>query len=63
MRTEKEIREEIFERVSEIYQLHKSREQFIPGESRINYAGRVYKEREMISLVDASLDFWLTTGR
>ena len=63
MRTEKKIREEIFERVSEIYQLHKSREQFIPGESRINYAGRVYNEREMISLVDASLDFWLTTGR
>jgi CDP-6-deoxy-D-xylo-4-hexulose-3-dehydrase len=63
MRTEKEIREEIFERVSELYQLRKVGEKFIPGESRINYAGRVYDEREMISLVDASLDFWLTTGR
>jgi len=63
MRTEKEIREEIFERVSELYHLRKSREQFIPGETRINYAGRFYDEREMISLVDASLDFWLTTGR
>jgi len=63
MRTEKEIRKEIFERVSELYQLRKSREQFIPGETRISYAGRVYDEREMISLVDASLDFWLTTGR
>jgi len=63
MRNEKEIREEIFERVSELYQLRRSCTQFIPGKSRINYAGRVYDEREMISLVDASLDFWLTTGR
>ncbi len=30
---------------------------------RIPYAGRVYDEKELINLVDASLDFWLTTGR
>ena len=36
---------------------------FVPGKSRINYAGRVYDEKEMINLVDASLDFWLTAGR
>ncbi|MCX5706424.1 MAG: lipopolysaccharide biosynthesis protein RfbH, partial [Candidatus Omnitrophica bacterium] len=30
---------------------------------KINYAGRVYDEKELVSLVDASLDFWLTTGR
>jgi CDP-4-dehydro-6-deoxyglucose reductase, E1 len=30
---------------------------------RISYAGRVYDERELVNLVDASLDFWLTTGR
>ena len=36
---------------------------FIPGESRIPYAGRVYDDREIAALVDASLDFWLTTGR
>jgi CDP-4-dehydro-6-deoxyglucose reductase, E1 len=30
---------------------------------RISYAGRVYDEKELINLVDASLDFWLTTGR
>jgi len=29
----------------------------------ISYAGRVYDEKELINLVDASLDFWLTTGR
>jgi len=36
---------------------------FIPGKSRIPYAGRVYDEKEMIHLVDASMDFWLTTGK
>lgn len=36
---------------------------FIPGKSAIPYAGRVYDEREIETLVDASLDFWLTTGR
>lgn len=64
MRTEKEIREEIFEKVSELYMLRNDKNNiFIPGKTRINYAGRVYDEKEMISLVDASLDFWLTTGR
>ena len=36
---------------------------FHPGRSRINYAGRVYDEKEMINLVDSALDFWLTTGK
>jgi CDP-6-deoxy-D-xylo-4-hexulose-3-dehydrase len=38
-------------------------EPFIPQKTKINYAGRVYDEKEMISLVDSALDFWLTTGR
>lgn len=63
MRTEKEIREEIFERVAELYSLRKNQARFIPEETQVNYAGRVYDEREMISLVDSSLDFWLTAGR
>ena len=62
MKTEKEIRSEIFEHVREFY-ASKCQDVFIPGTSRINYAGRVYDEKELISLVDASLDFWLTTGR
>ena len=63
MKTEKEIRKEIFNNVVDLYSLKTEHENFIPGETRINYAGRVYNEKEMISLVDASLDFWLTTGR
>ncbi|MFA6371665.1 MAG: lipopolysaccharide biosynthesis protein RfbH [Methanothrix sp.] len=63
MRTEKEIRDEIFSRVVELYNLRESQKRFVPGQDRLNYAGRVYDEKEMISLVDASLDFWLTSGR
>lgn len=42
---------------------HSRKEVFIPGKSEIPYAGRVYDEKELINLVDASLDFWLTAGR
>ena len=37
--------------------------EFIQCQDHIPYAGRVYDDKEMISLVDASLDFWLTAGR
>jgi CDP-4-dehydro-6-deoxyglucose reductase, E1 len=63
MRNEKNIREEIFQKVRELYNLQKSHERFIPGKTRIPYAGRFYDENEMISLIDASLDFWLTAGK
>lgn len=57
------LKKEIFEKVKEYYAIaHKQRE-FIPGKSRIPYAGRVFDERELINLVESSLDFWLTAGR
>jgi len=62
MKSEKELRSEIFDKVKELYAL-KNHEIFVPGTSHIPYAGRVYDEKELIRLVDASLDFWLTTGR
>ena len=58
----KEIRIEILDKVKQLYAQRKP-EPFIPGESRIPYAGRIYDEKELVSLVDASLDFWLTAGR
>ena len=63
MLKEKEIRELIFKQVRELYKLRKSEEKFVAGKSKIPYASRIYDEKEMISLVDASLDFWLTAGR
>ena len=35
---------------------------FVPGKTRVTYAGRVFDERELVNLVDSSLDFWLTAG-
>ena len=43
--------------------LPKLAEPFVPGRSRIPYASRVYDEKEIATLVDSSLDFWLTAGR
>jgi len=59
---EGEIRKKILELVGEFYNARK-KQQFIPGKTRINYAGRVYDKEEMIALVDSSLDFWLTAGK
>ena len=41
----------------------KNHEPFFPGKSRINYAGRVYGEEEIETLIDSSLEFYLTAGR
>ena len=60
---EKDIRNQIFEKVKELYKLRDVEERFIPGVTPIRYAGRVYDEKEMISLVDSALDFWLTADR
>jgi len=54
-------KKEILRKVACFYCSHK--ESFVPGKTVINYAGRVYNEQELINLVDASLDFWLTAGR
>lgn len=61
--TEAEARAEIKELVVQYYHEYKEKkEEFKPG-NRISYAGRVYDEKEMCSLTDAMLDFWLTTGK
>ena len=62
---EAEAREQIKSLVAAYYKDFKKPEQdrpFAPGD-RISYASRVYDDKEMCSLVDAALDFWLTTGR
>ncbi len=62
MNKEELIRKGILNKVVKFYQ-SKKQDKFIPGKTRINYAGRVYNEKEIVNLVDASLDFWLTAGR
>jgi len=59
------LRKEILGKVREFYSSahDKSGEEFIAGKTRVNYAGRVFNGDELVSLVDSSLDFWLTAGR
>ncbi len=62
-KSEKEARDQIKRMVAAYYHEFKEvKEEFKPGD-RINYSGRVYDEKEMCSLTDAMLDFWLTAGR
>lgn len=53
----------IFEKVEEFYNLFHQKEDFIQGYSSLRYAGKIYDKNEMVALADASLDFWLTSGR
>jgi CDP-6-deoxy-D-xylo-4-hexulose-3-dehydrase len=58
-----DIRKQILELTKQYYTAKYSDHAFIPEQSRVNYAGRVFDEREIVNLVDSSLDFWLTEGR
>ncbi len=61
--TESEAREQIKKLVSDYYyEFKEKKDHFKPGD-RISYASRIYDEKELMSLTDAVLDFWLTTGR
>jgi len=65
MTKQEQLKKEILNKTKEYYELvHKPQQnkKFIDGESRVNYAGRVFDETEMQYLVDSSLDFWLTYG-
>lgn len=60
----RQLRDEILAKTREYYrEAHVSEGPFLAGESPIRYAGRIFDERELVSLVDSSLDFWLTYGR
>lgn len=59
------IKEEILEKVKEYYhEVHELQQtEFEEGKTVIPFARKVYDEKELVRLVDASLEFWLTTGR
>ncbi len=61
--SESEAREQIKLLVSEYYREFKKTKEYFESGDRICYAGRVFDENEMLALTDATLDFWLTTGR
>jgi len=60
---ESSAREEIKALVTEFYKQFKEKKKPFEEGDRISYASRVFDEKEMCALTDATLDFWLTTGR
>jgi len=57
---EEKLKQEIFEKVKEFYNLKHTNKNFVPGKDYVNYAGRIFDEKEMIAAVDSILEFWLT---
>jgi CDP-6-deoxy-D-xylo-4-hexulose-3-dehydrase len=57
------LRAQILEQVRQYHEEAFPERPFVPGKTPVPYAGRVFDAEELVSLVDASLDFWLTTGR
>lgn len=57
------LKQEILEKVKEYHNLKfGEKKEFSEGETYVNYGGRFFDEKEMVNLVDSSLDFWLTSG-
>jgi CDP-6-deoxy-D-xylo-4-hexulose-3-dehydrase len=56
------LRQSILAQIADYYYQTHHEQEFIPGESKVHYAGRVYDAREMQSMVKTVLDFWLTAG-
>ena len=60
---EQSLRDNVFAAVAKYYEYKFAPREFIPGQTYIPVSGKVFDQRELINLVDSSLDFWLTTGR
>ena len=58
-----ELRTQILTLTSEYYKEAFPKREFEAGITSIPVSGRVFDAAELQSLVDSSLDFWLTTGR
>ena len=62
-KNEEEARQDILNMVSDYYHEYKELKDGFKPNDRIPYAGRVFDEKEMCSLAESVLDFWLTSGR
>lgn len=58
-----ELKKEILTLVKQYYnEVFNQPKKFEAGRSFVNYGGRYFDEKELVNLVDSSLDFWLTAG-
>lgn len=58
-----ELRRQILLQVREFAGVQWGKAPFVPGVTPVPVSGRVFDADDVESLVDSSLDFWLTTGR
>lgn len=63
MRQDAQLRAEILKLVEAYYQERFAGYAFTPGADAVHYAGRVFDAQELVNLIDASLDFFLTASR
>ena len=57
------LRQEILAATREFAKRSLEEKEFIPGESSVPVSGKVLSPEDFVSLVDSSLDGWLTAGR
>lgn len=57
-----QLKAAIFEKVRTYYEAIHQPKPFVPFESKVPYAGRVFDAHELTNLIDSALDFWLTLG-
>jgi CDP-6-deoxy-D-xylo-4-hexulose-3-dehydrase len=57
------LRDDILLRTRRYFRAAYEERTFLPDEDPVPVSGRTFDESELVALVDASLDFWLTTGR
>ena len=60
--TKEEAVGHILDSVKEYYKTFMQKPPYKEGDS-ISYASRIFDEKEMVNLIDSSLEFWLTSGR
>jgi CDP-4-dehydro-6-deoxyglucose reductase, E1 len=52
----------ILDLVRDYYRMRHGPKEFVPGTSKVPYAGRVFDAEEMVAAVESMLEFWLTLG-
>lgn len=57
------LRQQILDLTAQYAEVAHAPQPFLAGETAVPVSGKVYGASDMVSLVDSSLDFWLTTGR
>jgi len=61
--TKNQIKKRIFKYIKAFQKLDRKEKKFIPGKSKVRYAGAFYDEKELIYMCDAMLEGWFGIGK